>query len=391
MTATANLRSSAEPGAEASAQHDKLAELYTALVDEVHKLVTSDGWRAWLQTAARFHQYSFLNTLLIHAQRPDATHVAGYRVWQSLGRQVHKGQRGIRILARIVRRTELGQEQGETMPSDPPARSGPARRVVGFRATYVWDVAQTSGKPLAAPPQSVTAVTGHAPPGLWDSLAAEVARAGFRLRNASLPGGMDGLTDFGARVVTIDSGADDAHCVVTLAHELAHVRLHDPLAGGADATRTPDRVVTGRCRGDQEVEAESVAYLVATVHGIDTADYAFDYLAGWASSKGDDIVGVTHEVGARVVRTAHDILDRVASSDTADDGGRRRELQVPSAKNMSIDGAGGARQPAGWGIKSTPRRSGGIGSLRMTVSGGCEPIHEVRRHVGPGGDAAGMR
>jgi hypothetical protein len=158
MTATANLRSSAEPGAEASAQHDKLADLYTALVDEVHKLLTGDGWRAWLQTAARFHQYSFLNTLLIHAQRPDATHVAGYRVWQSLGRQVDKGQRGIRILAPIVRRTELGQEQVETMPSDVPARSGPARKVVGFRATNVWDVAQTSGIPLAAPPQSVTAV-----------------------------------------------------------------------------------------------------------------------------------------------------------------------------------------------------------------------------------------
>jgi N-terminal domain of anti-restriction factor ArdC len=88
MNATANLRSSAEPDAKASAQHDKLADLYTALVDEVHKLLTSDGWRAWLQTAARFHQYSFLNTLLIHAQRPDATHVAGCRLWQSLGRHV---------------------------------------------------------------------------------------------------------------------------------------------------------------------------------------------------------------------------------------------------------------------------------------------------------------
>jgi hypothetical protein len=365
MTATANLRSGADPGAEASDRHDKLAELYTALVDEVHKLVTSDGWRAWLQTAARLHQYSFLNTLLIHAQRPDATHVAGYRVWQSLGRQVDKGQRGIRILAPVVRRTELGQEQGEPMPSDVPVRSGSARKVVDFRPTYVWDVAQTSGKPLAAPPQSATAVPGHAPAGLWDALAAEVVRAGFRLGEQKLPGTMHGLTDFAARAVTIDPGADDAHRVVTLAHELAHIRLHDPYADGADATQTTERVATRNCRGDQEVEAESVAYLVATVHGIDTAAYAFDYLAGWASSKGDDIVGVTHEVGARVVRTAHDIY-RVGSPDAADDGGRRRHLQVPSPRNMSIDGADGARRPAGWGIEPTPRRSGGIGSPRMT-------------------------
>jgi hypothetical protein len=366
MTATANLCSSADPGAAALAQHDKLAELYTALVGEVHKLLTGDGWRAWLQTAARFHQYSFLNTLLIHAQRPDATDVAGYRVWQSLGRQVHKGQRGIRIVAPMVRRTELGQEQGETRPSDPPARSGPAGKVVAFRPTYVWDVAQTSGKPLAAPPQSATAVTGQAPAGLWDALAAEVARDGFRLRDETLPGTMHGLTDFGARVVAIDPGADDAHRVVTLAQELAHIRLHDPLAGGTDTTPTTQQVATESCRGDQEVEAESVAYLVATVHGIDTAAYAFDYLAGWASSKGDDIVGVTHEVGARVVRTAHDILDRISTVGAANGDGRRRELQMPSARLMSIDGAGGARRPAGWGIEPTPRRSGGIGSLRMT-------------------------
>src|SRR5918996_439251 len=98
MNAAADLRFRPPDRAQASSQHDKLADLYTTLVDEVHKLLTGDGWRAWLQTAARFHQYSFLNTLLIHAQRPDATLVAGYRVWQSLGRQVHKGQRGIRIL-----------------------------------------------------------------------------------------------------------------------------------------------------------------------------------------------------------------------------------------------------------------------------------------------------
>jgi hypothetical protein len=238
--------------------------------------------------------------------------------------------------------------------------------VVGFRPTYVWDVAQTSGKPLAAPPQSATAVTGQAPAGLWDALAAEVARDGFRLRDETLPGTMHGLTDFGARVVAIDPGADDAHRVVTLAHELAHIRLHDPLAGGTDTTPTTQQVATESCRGDQEVEAESVAYLVATVHGIDTAAYAFDYLAGWASSKGDDIVGVTHEVGARVVRTAHDILDRISTVEAANGDGRRRELQMPSARNMSIDGAGGARRPAGWGIEPTPRRSGGIGSLRMT-------------------------
>jgi DNA primase len=342
----------------ASAQHDKLAKLYTALVDEVHKLVTSDGWRVWLQTAARFHQYSFLNTVLIHAQRPDATRVAGYRVWQSLGRQVDKGQRGIRILAPIVRRTELSKEQVAAMPPGDPVPSPAPRRVVGYRPAFVWDVSQTSGKPLAAPPGRAAAATGQAPPGLWEALAAEVARAGFGLRDETLPGGMDGQTDFRARVVTIDPGADDAHRAVTLAHELAHVRLHHPFAGGGDSTPT-DQVLTGRCRGDREVEAESVAYLVATVHGIDTADYSFDYLAGWASSKGDDVVAVTQRVGARVVRTAHDILDRIGAEEAGHDRDHpARELHMLTTETSSMDAPDGARRQAASGFGSTRSRSG---------------------------------
>jgi len=349
MTSTAQVR----PGPAAQVQHDNLAELHAVMVDEVRKVLSSDGWRAWLRTAARFHQYSFLNTLLIHAQRPDATHVAGYRVWQSLGRQVDKGQRGIRILAPIVRRIELDQEQQvQAPPPDTPAQPGPARTVVGFRPAYVWDVTQTSGKPLAAPPPRARAVTGRAPAGLWDALAAQVARAGFGLREHTLPGTMDGLTDFAARLVTIDPEPDDAHRAVTLAHELAHIRLHDPFAAGTDATPTSERVATGNCRGDQEVDAESVAYLVATVHGIDTADYTFDYLAGWASSKADSIVDVTQRLGTRVVRTAHAILERISATEAADG-----DIHMRSARSMPIDRASPLRQPPVMGAAPTPRRS----------------------------------
>jgi hypothetical protein len=179
---------------------------------------------------------------------------------------------------------------------------------------------------------------------------------------------MDGLTDFGARVVTIDSGADDAHRVVTLAHELAHVRLHDPFVGGTDAAPTTDRVATGNCRGDQEVEAESVAYLVATVHGIDTADYSFGYLAGWASSKGDDLVGVTQEVGSRVVRAAHDILDRISAGGAANDSSRHARHPVPG-KTKSLDSGGGARRRAALRVTDTRHRPVGVDSLRLGERG----------------------
>ncbi|MGH9252893.1 MAG: hypothetical protein ACRD0W_25790, partial [Acidimicrobiales bacterium] len=258
--------------------------------------------------------------------------------------------------------------QVAAMPSDAPVPSRPVRKVVGYRPTYVWDVAQTSGETLAVPPQRAAAVLGQAPAGLWDALAGEIARAGFRLRVEALPAAMDGLTDFVARMVTIDPGADAAHRVVTLAHELAHVRLHDPFVGGTDAALTTDQVATGNCRDDQEVEAESVAYLVATVHGIDTADYSFGYLAGWASSKGDDVVGVTQAVGSRVVRAAHDILDRISAGGAANDSSRPARHPVP-AKTMSLDSRGGARRRAALRVTGTRHRPVGVDSLRLGERG----------------------
>ena len=70
----------------------------------VRELTSSEGWRRWIDVRSRFHRYSLGNQLLIAHQRPDATQVAGYRVWQSLGRQVRRGEQAIRILAWTVSR-----------------------------------------------------------------------------------------------------------------------------------------------------------------------------------------------------------------------------------------------------------------------------------------------
>ena len=75
-----------------AARADKLAALHDRLAEQVAALRTGQDWQRWLTVAARFHTYSLNNTLLILAQRPDATQVAGYEAWKTLGRQV--AQRG---------------------------------------------------------------------------------------------------------------------------------------------------------------------------------------------------------------------------------------------------------------------------------------------------------
>jgi hypothetical protein len=128
------------------------------LAQAVDALVSSDGWQAWLDSRARFHSYSLGNTMLIGFQRPDATLVAGYKTWQSMGRQVRKGEKGIAILAPIVCKVEDAKDRAQDHAKDnandsaSDTRDDGGRRVVAFRTVYVFDVAQTDGEDLPDPP-----------------------------------------------------------------------------------------------------------------------------------------------------------------------------------------------------------------------------------------------
>src|SRR3954471_21703009 len=93
----------------------------------------SDTFRAYLSAQARFHHYSFGNVLLILAQRPDATRVAGYRTWQSLDRHVKKGEKSIGILAPLKKKI-TDQDTGDE-------RWG----LYGFRRASVFDISATEG------------------------------------------------------------------------------------------------------------------------------------------------------------------------------------------------------------------------------------------------------
>jgi len=298
---------------------DKLTALHKQLTEQVAALRTGQDWRAWLDVAHRFHTYSFNNTLLIYAQNPEATAVAGYGAWKALGRQVDKGERGIQILAPVIRRTHrddqtsgsgeksVGRAAAEPARSTPPAPAPPdedaatvgERRVAGYRVTYVWDLTQTSGDPLPTRPVPQL-LAGQAPPGLGDALATVVTDHGFTLQRGDC-GPANGWTNFTTHTVRVRDDIDDAQAVKTLAHELGHMLLHHPNAA--------DHASTADCRGRGEVEAESVAYLVAAEHGLATDDYTFAYVAGWAAdvdhARPEDVV---RDTGTRVLTAARTIL-----------------------------------------------------------------------------------
>jgi len=279
------------------ARRELVEQLHQQLADGMATLDNRDEWQRYLAFARSFHQYSFGNQLLIMMQRPDATAVAGYRAWHAKGYQVRRGETAIRVLGPITRRVPLTDPSGRPL-FDEHGTQRERREIVGVKPVSVFDIAQTVGPPAPEPPRPALLV-GEAPPGLWQSLAELVAQEGFRLERGDCHGAF-GLTDFGSRIVRVRADVDDAQAVKTLAHELGHVLLTDPsdVAGSFD------------CRGLREVEAESVAFVVTGAHGLDSSQYTFNYVTGWASRANEDLTAeqVVRATGQRVVTAVDHIL-----------------------------------------------------------------------------------
>jgi N-terminal domain of anti-restriction factor ArdC len=114
---------------------DRAAEQLVAALQAGH----SEALTAYLTAIGRFHRYSLHNVLLIASQKPNASYVAGFRTWNELGRFVKKGEKGIMILAPIIRRKAQNDDE---------ERDEISRPIAGFRAAFVFDISQTDGDEL---------------------------------------------------------------------------------------------------------------------------------------------------------------------------------------------------------------------------------------------------
>jgi hypothetical protein len=309
---------------------DKLALLHKDLAEQVEALRAGDQWRRMLDFASRMHTYSLSNILLIQAQwdarlhRGDVTdpspgQVAGYHTWRTLGRNVIHGQKGLAIIAPTIYQDRFAEQSDATI-----RRLGKGERphlgeellrgdrtVRGFKIEYVFALSQTDGAPLPTAPEPQQ-LTGAAPDGLIDGLIGYAQRRDYRVeRTASAAdlGGADGRTDFAARTITVRSDMDDAAIATTLAHEIGHVMLHDPERDGARIAH----------RGIGEVEAESVAYLLAAAHGLDTSADSLPYVAGWLATTQEptDTISATAN---RVIHAAHQVLSALDTVQFGDGG-----------------------------------------------------------------------
>jgi antirestriction protein ArdC len=247
---------------------------------------TLGGWRDYLSVQARFHRYSFRNTLMILQQRPTASRVAGFHDWLKLSRHVKKGEKGIGILAPL-KFSKLDESTGETVTG-----------VKGFKLVYVFDLEQTDGEPLPERPIEplLDGPSDHAQH-LTNVLSTALEREGLPVKYMDLEPGHYGSFNRVHHVITLSTALGDVQRLSTLVHETAHARLHahrEPVA-------LEDRE---QARALREFEAESVACVVLEHLGLNMTEWSANYLASYGMNP-EHLV----KIGSRVQLCAAGIIE----------------------------------------------------------------------------------
>lgn len=301
-TTKANRKSPAERAEQAKA-------LQASIAAQVETLCESQQWRRYLDFVGAFHAYSLNNVLLIWAQCPHASQVAGFRKWQSLDRQVRKGEKALKIFGYSTTTVTREDQEQDTDPTEHletrEGQDGKNHTVrVRFPVLSVFDISQTDPTEGAeAPPEPVQLLTGEDTANVVATVTAWLERQGWTLTRAPIPGATNGYTTTdGTRRVVIDADLSPAAAAKTALHEAAHVILH--------ADQEPGQYIEhrGRC----ETEAESVAYVVAGLLGIDTAAYSIGYIASWSEGDSD----VIKDTAQNVLRAVRHLAGEFTDSET---------------------------------------------------------------------------
>lgn len=252
-------------------QEKEIDRLTAQLEAGIQNLRSSDGYKDYLQVQSRFPHYSTRNCLLILAQRPDATQVAGYTVWRSLGRQVNAGEHGIRI---ITPHTYKKKEPPSGSSSSPEDTDSDTLHLY-FRPTSVFDVSQTSGEPL--PTLLVEELQGSVD-GYVQIQNAMIRISPVPVSFEAVTGGAKGYYSPSEQKIVVKRGMSEAQTIKTLSHEIGHATVHNPETNSSAYKKTS---------AERETEAESIAFLVCAHYGIATDDYSFPYVGSWSTGVSD--------------------------------------------------------------------------------------------------------
>ena len=265
---------------------EKIKEYMSRLEDEIRALTPAD-LEQFLRFRRYFRNYSIFNTMLIYMQRPNATLVAGMKKWNSLGRKVRKGERAIWIFVPWFKKIEVDVES-ETDSDSGKEETKVEEVLKGFIMRPVWDVSQTEGEPLPEDlaPLPAPEVKGNV--SLEELYHKLIDTSPVPVKETSLPYHEYGFAVVkGERHIQINTAHDIKTRIVTLFHELAHIE-------------TPEKV---EGKEEKDVIAETVAYILAGMYGIDNLKGSAVYLGRFESRPiefMEYVVGIVERISDRI-------------------------------------------------------------------------------------------
>ena len=302
---------------ELSANRKKeMDEIMEKLSDGVTACANSEEFKRLLDTMARFPRYSLNNNLLIMMQRPDATLCQSFTGWREMNRFVKKGEKGIRILAPAPYKKNV--EKGILDASGKPVMDGDGNpvkesvevKMTAFKPVTTFDISQTEGEPL--PIVGVDELVGNIE-GYFTLFEAIKACTPVPVEFEDITTGAKGYYSKAENRIAINDEMSEVQNVKTLLHESAHQKLHS-----VEALQMREGKPS---RADKEVEAESVAYVICQHFGINTSDYSFAYVAGWAEGKDisqlkESLDTIRRAAGEMITAIDEKVLEMVGEKDS---------------------------------------------------------------------------
>ena len=257
-------------------REERMSQIQEKLEAGVREIFESGKYEDYIATMSKFPHYSINNCILIVSQCPEATHVCGYKKWQTdFNRVVNRNEHGIMIIAPITYKADVEEPvyDAESHPvvdaNGKQVTETVTREFQGFRPAYVFDVSQTSGEPL---PTLANMLNGSVEDfeQMRDVL---IAISPVPISFEEISGGANGYYSPASQCIVVKADMSQLQTIKTMIHEIAHATL-----GHGDKEDKLDRET-------KEVQAESVAFWVAQMMGLDTSDYSFGYISGWSKDR----------------------------------------------------------------------------------------------------------
>lgn len=266
-------------------QLKEITDRIEAGIRDIFESGDMDKYRNYLRTMSRFHNYSLNNQALIHLQRPDATFVAGYNRWRDkFSRHVLRGEKGITIIAPTPYKKKIEQEKLDP-DTKLPILDADGKVITEekeieipmFRPVKVFDYAQTDGKPLpervASPVANLTGSVEN-----YEAFMEALRRSSpVPVEVKPLSADMDGYFSPKSQSITLREGMSEVQTVSAAVHEIAHAKLHNYALQQPEERRH-------KSRNTEEVEAESISFMVCAYFGIETGANSFGYVATWSKN-----------------------------------------------------------------------------------------------------------